>query len=292
MHKIAKNKDTPLVSVIMNCYNGDKFLKKAIDSVYSQSYKNWEIVFLDNASTDSSSDIALSYDDRLKYYKLEQTVNLGEARVEATNLAIGEYIAFLDCDDLWCRDKIYRQVETIHGTNSGLVYCSTNIIDENGVVTGNTKKDIQSGFIFPSLTKKNFIPFVSVLMPIKVYKRCGGFPSHYKNSTDYHLFLKVSKKYNITAIEDTLCSYRVHSNNLSCSQRISSAKESIDSVSWFLPDTDAINGLRYQYADLALAYLRERKIINFIVVIFTNRIFVIVFKTILSKIINAKKNKY
>ena len=62
-------KPTPLISVIMNCYNGEAFLKNAIDSVYAQTYKNWEIIFWDNASTDTSADIALSYDKKINYFK-------------------------------------------------------------------------------------------------------------------------------------------------------------------------------------------------------------------------------
>ena len=61
-------KKTPLVSIIINCYNGEKYLAQAIDSIYNQTYKNWEIIFWDNASTDKSASIAKSYDSRLKYY--------------------------------------------------------------------------------------------------------------------------------------------------------------------------------------------------------------------------------
>ena len=70
----------PLISVIMNCYNGAKFLEEAIDSIYSQTYSNWEIIFWDNASTDDSASIAKSYDDRLKYHLALETTPLGEAR--------------------------------------------------------------------------------------------------------------------------------------------------------------------------------------------------------------------
>ena len=70
----------PLVSIIMNCYNSDHFLREAIESVYDQTYSNWEIIFWDNASTDSSPEIAKSYDDRLKYFRNNTTTNLGMAR--------------------------------------------------------------------------------------------------------------------------------------------------------------------------------------------------------------------
>ena len=68
--------DQPLVSVIMNCYNSDKYLKEAIDSVYNQSYSNWEIIFWDNASNDSSSAIAKSYDERLKYFLAKENLRI------------------------------------------------------------------------------------------------------------------------------------------------------------------------------------------------------------------------
>ena len=77
---VVHESQTPLVSIIMNCYNGAKFLEEAIDSIYTQTYSNWEIVFWDNASTDDSASIAKSYDDRLKYHLALETTPLGEAR--------------------------------------------------------------------------------------------------------------------------------------------------------------------------------------------------------------------
>jgi len=76
--------DNVLVSIIINCYNGEEYLSEALNSVYSQTYKNWEIIFWDNCSIDKSSIIAKSYGHKLKYYKSEFNTTLGEAR----NLAI------------------------------------------------------------------------------------------------------------------------------------------------------------------------------------------------------------
>ena len=72
------NKDFPLVSIAMNCYNSDEYLQEAIDSVYAQSYSNWEIIFWDNASTDGSVNIVKSYDGRIKYYLVPKITPLGE----------------------------------------------------------------------------------------------------------------------------------------------------------------------------------------------------------------------
>jgi glycosyltransferase involved in cell wall biosynthesis len=95
----------PLVSVIMNCYNGGKYLGEAIHSVYSQIYKNWKIIFWDNASNDYSGHIAKSYDAKLKYFSSKQNTVLGAARILAVNEANGEYLTFLNCDDFWNREK-------------------------------------------------------------------------------------------------------------------------------------------------------------------------------------------
>ena len=80
----------------MNCYNGEKYLREAIDSIYAQSYENWEIIFWDNCSTDSSAEIAKSYDEKIKYFTVSSKLELGEARKLATEHARGKYLAFLD----------------------------------------------------------------------------------------------------------------------------------------------------------------------------------------------------
>lgn len=100
----------PLVSIIMNCYNGERYLREAIDSIFVQTYDNWEIIFFDNASTDGSEAIAKGYGEKLRYFRSEQTVSLGAARNAAINNARGELIAFLDTDDRWLPDKLAWQV--------------------------------------------------------------------------------------------------------------------------------------------------------------------------------------
>ena len=111
MDGIAKMSKQPLVSVIMNCYNGEKYLREAIDSVLAQTYTNWEIVFWDNQSTDRSAEIVRSYaDPRLKYYYAPTHTWLYEARNYAVAKANGELLAFLDVDDWWLPNKLERQV--------------------------------------------------------------------------------------------------------------------------------------------------------------------------------------
>ena len=121
----------PMVSVIMNCRNSSQFLREAIDSVYSQTFTDWEIISWDNASTDASPEIAQSYatlenDKRLRYFRAETPTPLGQARNLAIAEARGRYIAFLDCDDLWLPGKLAAQT-ALFETNAkvGLVCTDT-----------------------------------------------------------------------------------------------------------------------------------------------------------------------
>ena len=95
----------PLVSVLINCYNGEKYLEAAINSVMNQTYKNWEIIFWDNQSTDNSEEIVKKYQDkRFNYFKSQRHTTQYEARNEGLNKCSGDLIAFLDVDDFWQKD--------------------------------------------------------------------------------------------------------------------------------------------------------------------------------------------
>ena len=97
-----KSNNEPLVSVIMNCYNGQKYLEESIESVLSQTYKNWELIFWDNQSADKSAEIFKLYKDkRLKYFLSKEHTTLYKARNLAIEKSSGDFIAFLDTDDLW-----------------------------------------------------------------------------------------------------------------------------------------------------------------------------------------------
>ena len=104
--------EQPLVSIIMNCYNGETYLQESINSVLSQTYKNWELIFWDNQSNDKSAKIFKDYKDgRLKYYCASSHIEtLYKARNYALKNANGEFIAFLDVDDRWLPEKLEKQV--------------------------------------------------------------------------------------------------------------------------------------------------------------------------------------
>mgnify|MGYP001462850897 CR=1 FL=1 len=111
MIKVSKK---PLISIIINCRNGSKFLKKCLQSVFSQSYKNWEIVFFDNNSTDDSLNIVKSFKDkRIRIFsnKKKLFLKLYDARNVAIKKSLGKYITFIDVDDIWKKNKLEKQIK-------------------------------------------------------------------------------------------------------------------------------------------------------------------------------------
>tara|TARA_B100001059_G_C17819375_1_gene577312 strand:- start:309 stop:1172 length:864 start_codon:yes stop_codon:yes gene_type:complete len=251
---------TVKVSVIINCYNSDKFLKQAIDSVYAQTYSDWEIIFWDNQSDDRSRKIAQSFDQKLKYFYAPSHTNLGEARHNATKKAKGKYLAFLDSDDLWHKNKLEKQIELLDGSeNVGLVYGRSQVIDENNKELFVSKKNslLPEGDIFSRLLKENFICFASSIVDREKFFSVGGFEKKLIHSTDYSIFLKLTEKYKALALQDVCCSYRNHNNNLTSKQYMSGAKETLNIVLDF-KRTDAVKlGIKYMHSGIALGYLRK-----------------------------------
>lgn len=114
----------------MNCLNGEKYLKKALDSVSAQTFTDWEVIFFDNASTDNSVIIAEEYGPNINIYRNEITVSLGEARQLAIDQAKGDFICFLDVDDIWMPEKLAIQYEVMRSLNYSLGYAAINCIDD------------------------------------------------------------------------------------------------------------------------------------------------------------------
>lgn len=231
----------PLVSIIMNCYNSDTYLKEAIDSVIAQTYQNWEIIFWDNQSTDKSAEIVKSYSDkRIKYFYASKHTLLGEARNLAVEKASGKWIGFLDCDDLWYSNKLEVQLQNVVN-NIGMIYSRMEfLIEESGIQTNMGKgiskknypkrKNLPTGEIFDKLLFECFIPLPSVLIKSELFNQVGGIDSSLKVAEDYDIFLKIAKISKVKAIDNVLCKYRVHENNLSHQNMEKTFEESIKLV--------------------------------------------------------------
>jgi len=200
----------------MNCYNSERFLKEAIDSIYAQSFDDWEIIFWDNLSTDRSASIAKSYDTKLKYYLADKHTDLGEARNQALSKAKGKYIAFLDCDDMYFPHKLSLQVEFLENNDFALVYSGVIHIKENGETLRKTSPQNNSGYVFSNLLRHYEINMQSVILKKSILDDSGlVFDDYLKYCPDYNLFMQIAAQYNVGVIKEPLVFYRVSSNSLS-----------------------------------------------------------------------------
>ena len=232
--------NTPLISIIMNCYNGEKYLQESIDSILKQSYQNWELIFWDNQSTDKSSEIFLkNKDSRFFYYLASKHTKLGNARIMATKKAKGDWLAIIDTDDLWSPNKLEKQIKAINETklpidSIGLVYSRTMGIDENSLITQELchsdlldTKMPEGMILYDLLFKGNFIISASILLNKKIFLSVGGFPEEFVHASDYYISCAISSKANIICVNEYLTKYRIHTNNRSLKEKVISFEEQL-----------------------------------------------------------------
>ncbi len=205
-----------LVSIIMNCHNGERYLKDSISSVIKQSHKNWELVFFDNNSTDNSSKIAKSFKNKkIKYFK-SKFVNLGIARKKALELCKGEYLTFLDCDDYWHKEKLKTQLNIMQ-KNLGVGLCFSN----SQFFSKNYKRNLynsrpKDGYIFQDLLKKYFISFDTVFIDMKVLAKLKQkFDERFTITHDLDLIIRFSMITKFIYIDKVLSFWRIHEKGFS-----------------------------------------------------------------------------
>jgi len=203
----------PLVSVLINCYNGEDFLKDAIDSVYAQTYQNWEIVFWDNASTDNTKSIACSYNEKLRYFKASKLTNLHEARNLAVEQCNGLTVAFLDADDMWLPNKLENQIK-IFTEGHRIIYGGYKYVDESGKSTGFEQTNCPSGFLTSQLIRKNSISVGSVLIDIELLRQFK-FDEYYEMMGDFDLWIRLAKEFKIKGVSEIVELSRQHGSNMS-----------------------------------------------------------------------------
>ncbi len=241
--------EKPLVSVIINCYNGEKFLREAIDSVIAQTYENWELVFWDNQSTDSTREIVESYKNpKIKYFYAPKHTPLGEARNLAVEKANGEYINFLDADDVWSVNKLEEQVLRIVPAEVEVIYTPFELlIGENE--SPNKKMhnhylylqshQLLEGDLFPALLLENYIIFSSVLFPRRFFVSLGGLNTQFQLYEDWELLLKMALRTQFAVAECTTTYYRIHSNNTTTKYGLLGLSEMRDILT-ALPDSKEV----------------------------------------------------
>ena len=209
----------PTVSVIMNCLNCEKYLREAIDSVFAQTYEDWEIIFWeDAASKDDSEEIARSYGSKLRYFRSDVSLPLYGSRNLAVQKARGKYIAILDCDDMWVPTKLEEQIPLLEQDEDvGLVYSDCYLFNESRKEKRSFEfKKPYRGNVFSELLFENFINLQTVLIRKEALDRLGTFfDERLIMSGDYDANLRISYSWKVDYIDKPLARYRVHRNSKS-----------------------------------------------------------------------------
>ena len=208
MHKFNE----PLVSVIINCFNGEKFLNECITSVLSQTYSNFEIIFFDNNSTDKSLDLIKKVNSKkIKIFKSKKKIKLYNARNKAIALSKGKFISILDIDDTWQKNKLKKQINKICKENSDIIYSNHWVINRSKKIF--SKKKLPYKNMTFEILDNYPICISTVLFKKKIFFKFKGFNKNYEIIGDFDFFYKVSKKYKFSVLQEPLTSYLIHNEN-------------------------------------------------------------------------------
>lgn len=202
-----------LVSIIMPSYNTAKFISESINSVLAQTYKDWELIIVDDCSTDNTDEVVASFnDERIRYLKNEKNSGAAVSRNKAISEASGRWIAFLDSDDLWEPEKLEKQITFMEKGGYGFSYTGYREIAENGEQTGVTVRGPKK------ITKTGMYNYCwpGCLTVMYDAKKVGLIQiADIKKNNDYAMWLKVSRKQNCYLLDETLASYRKRSGSIS-----------------------------------------------------------------------------
>lgn len=216
---MSGNTDTTLVSVIINVRNGERYILEALQSACRQTYKQIEIIVWDNNSCDETQTIvehAEKNDGRIKYMRSDISTSLGEARNLALEVANGEFIAFLDSDDIWLPTKLESQLPLFHDPDVALVYSDTILFNDNGVEEFFfAKKTPVRGAVFEDILLRYPISMESVILRSSVLTQLTTcFDARFSYIEEYELFCRIAAHWKVDFVGDALSKWRVHSNSL------------------------------------------------------------------------------
>jgi len=208
---------TPLVSVVIPAYNAEKYLDETVRSVCLQAYSNWELIIIDDGSTDGTAVIAKSYvkkDKRISYcYQVNQ--KMASARNAGIARARGEYIAFLDADNIFLPNKLTDQVAYLEGhPECGVCYASIRHFydgEPNVFYTNKSEESPHSGDIFRELLGRNFINVLAVLVRREVFEKYGAFQEGWYSCDEQYVWINLSYHSVIFSYLDTVVGFlRLH----------------------------------------------------------------------------------
>lgn len=211
----------PLISIITPTYNRSDYLPEAIDSVLCQTYNNFELIIVDDGSTDGTKSLVEAYlsDKRIKYfYQCNQGQSV--ARNKGIYESSGDFICFLDSDNAWFPNKLVRSLKEFRSfPDADIVYGNNILIDENSVEIGISTMKRYSGRITHHLLKDNFVSMNTTMTRKKCFDEMGLFNESDRIAEDYELWLRFSTKFEFRYISELLGYYRIMDDQISSNKQ-------------------------------------------------------------------------
>lgn len=218
----------PAISIIMNCLNGERYLPAAFASVRAQTFTDYEIIFWDNCSKDASADIAHDFGSELRYFRSSEPLGLGAARNMAIAQAKGEYIAFLDCDDIWRPSKLAVQIELFEKNPAlGLVCTDTEVCHgQNVLYRMFDRSQPKRGNAFKELMLNQWVSMSSAMLRksalddiakkranVEAVAPNAWFDANLEVCEEADVFYRIAHDWEMDFINEPLTVWRIHNNN-------------------------------------------------------------------------------
>jgi glycosyltransferase involved in cell wall biosynthesis len=208
---------SPAVSIVLPTFNRLKYLRPAVDSVFAQTFTDWELIIADDGSEPQTAAYvaALAHPERVRVLHLPHTGNPGAVRNAAWRTARGEYIAFLDSDDVWLPDKLTLQIASLRShPERGWSHTAFAVIDDSGKLLKGTRArwwPATEGWILDRLIKMEIVIAIpSVVVRRQLLEQVGGFDHKQRMCEDYDLWLRLAALSEIDGVRETLLHVRTH----------------------------------------------------------------------------------
>jgi len=217
----------PLISVIIPTYNSAEYIEEALGSVFEQTFQDFEIIVVDDGSTDNTAEVLKKYGDRIRYIYQENN-GPASARNRGIRAARGEYIAFLDADDLWVTTKLEKQVELFSRRKElGMVTTGACSFDSKGVFgfSADKRETLMVGDIARNIFLRSNIGTPTVMVRKEVFDNIGYFEENIRQSEDDNMWIRIASHYDVELIDEALIKVRNHPQRMTLNK-----SELLDSV--------------------------------------------------------------